>query len=247
MNCIRLIALIFFASFLISDAFSQTLDSPQIEGSASLAVGSNYVWRGQKLSPGTVTQPTVGVAYQGFNVNLWSNFSNDDSETTETDFTASYTFGSGILAFDIGYINYAFDGFKDTQEFYGGVTVDAFLSPSATFYYDFDEGEGAYLTAGLGHSLALSETVGLDIGLSASANFGNAIMGVAADGDTFSGLYAGEISAALSFPLFDAISLAPFAAFSTPLSDDAKAAIQAVSFDGDSDLFYGGLAISLSL
>ena len=85
--------------------FSQEEVSAQsFSGNAAISFSSNYVWRGQKLSSGTVSQPTVGLSYKGFNMNLWSNFSNKDSETTETDFTASYSFDASTASFDIGYI-----------------------------------------------------------------------------------------------------------------------------------------------
>ena len=78
-------------------------------------------------------------------------------------------------------------------------------------------------------------------------NFNNGIMGLNANGEEFTGLYNADISAAMTVPLFDAVSLVPYAAYSLPLSDDAETAIKSISFDGDSEIFYGGIGFSLDL
>ena len=215
-----------------------------VTGSVSGALMSNYVWRGQKLSPETVIHPTVGISYLGFTANLWTCADLELSETTETDLTLSYAFPLSGVTLDAGYINYAFDGFKDTQEFYAGATFGVFLSPSVKFYYDFDEGKGGYLSAAVARSIALSEKISLDLSALGSAIFDNGMLGVDAAGEIFNGLYTYLLSAGLTIPVFKYVSLLPSVTYSFPLSDDAENAVKAISYDGDSNIVFGGVALS---
>jgi len=227
----------------------------ETSGSASADIMSHYVWRGQRLSDDFVVQPSVGITYEGFGANIWANWddtvsSATDSGITETDYTLNYTFSKDKFGFDVGYIYYAFPSpGVDTQEIYVGVSYDTILSPSATLYYDFDEGEGAFLVLAVGHSVDLTEKIALNLGASASYNFGNAVMGPAADGNTdFSDFYNGELSASVSIPVTDNISIEPKVAASFSLSDDAESAIKGLDATGKADdsFVYGGINITLS-
>ena len=215
-----------------------------VTGNVLGAYVSNYVWRGQKLSPESVIQPTVAISYAGLTANLWTNNDLKLGETTETDVTVSYVFPVNMVSVDVGYINYAFDGFKDTQEFYAGATFGVFLSPSVKFYYDFDEGKGGYLSAAVARSIALSEKISLDLSALGSANFDNGILGVDAAGEKFTGLYTSQLTAGLTIPVFKYVSLLPSVTYSFPLSDDAENAVKAISYDGDSNIVFGGVALS---
>ena len=215
-----------------------------VTGNVAGAFVSNYVWRGQKLSPESVFQPTVAISYAGLTANLWTNNDLKLGETTETDFTVAYVFPLSAVAMEVGYINYAFDGFKDTQEFYAGATFGVFLSPAVKFYYDFDEGKGGYLSAAVARSFALSEKISLDLSALASANFDNGILGVDAAGEKFTGLYTSQLTAGLSIPVLKYVSLIPSVTYSFPLGDDAKNAVQTISYDGDSSIIFGGVAVS---
>lgn len=240
----RIIA-IFTVAILPLSVWSQELPARNVGAAAGVSFASHYVWRGQRLSDNFVLQPSVGINYGRFGANVWTNNDLDSSETTETDVTLNYVLPVGKGAFEIGYINYAFDGFKDTQEFYVAASYDAFLSPALTFYYDFDEGDGAFLQVAIGRSVSLTEEIGLDFGLSASANFDNSIMGQDGSGNTFTGFYNAELSASAAIPLYDLIAIVPSIAYSFSLSDDSKTAIEAISVNGNSSIFYGGLTLSL--
>jgi len=220
----------------------------EVEKSASADVSfmSNYVWRGQKLSEDWVIQPSVSLGYGGFGVNLWANYDGDAEEHTETDYTLSYGRSIGKVSLKGGYIYYALEGIPDTQEFFVSAGVDVPLQPSLTFYYDVEEGNGGFLVASIGHSFELPKGVSLGLGASASVNFDNKVMGPGEDGSEFTGLYNGEVSAALSIPISEDISITPKAAYSFPLSDDAEFAIESISFDADSDIFYGGVTLAVS-
>lgn len=236
--------------------FAEETKGPEVSGSASVDIMSNYVWRGQRLSDGYVVQPSAGITYEAFGVNLWGNWDSDQvdsgtGEHTETDLTLNYTYSIDKLSLDFGYIYYALEGTpNDTQEFYVSAGYDTILAPSLTYFLDVDEGDGSFITASIGHSIELAEKVSLNLGASASINFDNAVMGTNSDGDTFTGLYNGELSSSVSIALNDAISIEPKIAYSFPLSDDAEEALEAIadasSGDKEGDIVYGGINITLS-
>jgi hypothetical protein len=227
---------------------------PKVSGIASVDVLSNYVWRGQKLSNSWVIQPSVGITYESFCANIWANYDSDSKidegdghgEISETDLTLNYSFSVEKWSFSAGYIYYAFTGANDTQEVYLSASYSTLLNPTLTIYYDYDEGNGAFVLAAISHSFDVLKGSSLKLGASASYNINNKVMGFDENGDDFSNFYNGEISAGLSIPVTKAISIAPKMAFSFPLSDDAEEAIRGISDDGDKDILYGGINVTLS-
>jgi len=223
-------------------------------GSASVDVMSNYVWRGQKLSNSWVVQPSVSISYGVFGANLWANYDSDSAtdegdghgEVTETDLTLSYTRSHAKWTFGTGYIYYALNGSNDTQEIYLSAGYDTILKPSLTVYYDFDEGNGAFILASIGHSVEIAQGVDLNLGAHASYNINNKVMGTDAAGNDFSNFYNAELSASVNIPIWKIVTLTPKVAYSFPISDDAKDALKSVSDDGDKDIFYGGINVTLS-
>jgi hypothetical protein len=219
----------------------------ETSGSASVDFMSNYVWRGQKLSNSMVIQPSTGITYGAFGANLWANYDSGTKEHNETDLTLNYANAVDKFSYDVGYIYYALEGSEnDTQEVYVTVGYDVILSPSLTVYYDFDEGDGAFIVASVGHTFELPRKLSVDVGASVSYDAGNSVMGTDSDGDDINAFYNGEISASLMIPVTDAVSVGPMIAYSFPLSNDADDAIEAISDDGDSHIVYGGINVSLS-
>lgn len=212
----------------------------------SVGIFSSYVWRGITIHKDVAVQPSVGLSYGGFGANLWSDWNGDSDEMVETDLTLSYSLSIEKLSLEAGYIYYGLDGFKDTQELYASASYDVLLSPSLTLYWDFDEGDGAFLVASIGHSFALPHDIALNLGASASVNLENSVMGQDENGDDFSNFYNGEVSASLSIPIMEAVSIEPMVAYSFSLSNDAENAISSLSDGGDNDVFYGGATLSLS-
>src|SRR4030043_991521 len=225
-------------------------------GYASVDVLSNYVWRGQKLSNSWVVQPSVGITYGSFGANIWANYDSDKTEATssdtghgeftETDLTLNYSFSVNKFNFVTGYIYYALEGANDTQEFYLSSGYDTLFKPTLTIYYDFDEGNGAFIVASTGHSFEVSKGIALNLGASASYNINNKVMGFDKDGKDFSNFYNAEISSSLSIPVWKSLSITPKIVYSFPLSNDAKEAIRKISDDGGKDIFYGGVNLTLS-
>jgi len=226
----------------------------ETSGSASVDVMSNYVWRGQKLSNSWVVQPSVAITYGVFGANLWANYDSDakvdegdgHGEVSETDLTLSYTRSLDKWTFGTGYIYYGLNGAPDTQELYLSAAYDTLLKPSLTVYYDFDEGNGAFVMASIGHSLEVAKGANLNLGAYVSYNINNKIMGPDEDGEDFSNFYNAELSASLNIPVWKAITVTPKIAYSFPLSDDSEEALKAYSDDGDKDIFYGGINVTLS-
>ncbi|MEA3346573.1 MAG: hypothetical protein U9Q21_00595 [Candidatus Auribacterota bacterium] len=151
---------------------------------AGVDLNSKYIWRGQTLVDGFVVQPTATIGYKWFSLNWWANYDADRTddlsptrEWTESDFTADITFDLGFINEELekislsgGYIYYDFpNADSDSQEFYGGISVDVILAPYFTVYHDFDDGDGTYLEWGLGHSFEL-EPVSINLGASMGYN-----------------------------------------------------------------------------
>jgi hypothetical protein len=241
-----------FRLLIITFIFSVGLCAPvaygaETSGSASVDLMSNYVWRGQKLSNSIVVQPSTGITYGGFGANLWANYDADTKEQNETDLTVNFSNSVDKFSYDVGYIYYALDGSEnDTQEVYVTVGYDVILSPSLTVYLDFDEGDGAFIVASVGHTFELPRKLSVDVGASVSYDAGNSVMGTDSDGDDINAFYNGDISASLTIPVTDVITAGPMIAYSFPLSNDAEDAIEAISDDGDSHIIYGGINVSLS-
>ena len=239
---------------LVISAGSLYAEEIKASGYGSVDVLSNYVWRGQKLSNSWVVQPSVGITYGGFGANLWGNYDadskidegDDHGEFTETDITLNYSHSIEKLTLTAGYIYYALSGANDTQEMYVSAGYDMLLKPALTVYYDFDEGNGAYIVASIGHSFEVAKDINLNLGASASYNIKNTVMGVDKDGKDFSNFYNAELSSSVNIPVWKAISVTPKVAYSFPLSSDARHAIRGISDDGDTDIVYGGINVTLS-
>ncbi len=233
--------------FLGLMAGRSSAEEPKVSGFASLDVVSSYVWRGIKSTPNIAVQPSVGISYGAFSANLWANYDAKNSKHTETDLTMDYGFSFDKLSLNVGYIYYALEGLNDTQEFYAAAGYDTLLKPKLALFYDFDEGNGAYIVASVGHTLELATDIPLNLGASASYNLNNRIMGspdgVKAD---FSNFYIAELTASVSIPVAKNISISPKFAYAFALSDDAKNAIKAVNYGDSSSTLYGGINISLS-
>jgi len=238
---------IFILTLTLLLTFSASvLHATETSGSASVDVMSNYVWRGQKLSNGTVVQPSVGITYGGFGANLWANYDTGPNEHNETDLTLNYTFSTERFNLDAGYIFYALDGVEDTQEVYLTFGIDTLLNPSLTVYYDFDEGEGAFIVVSIGHSFSLAQDFALNLSASASYNANNIIMGTDLSGEEFNDFYNGEFGVSISIPVTESIAIEPKAAYSFPLSNTSEDALIEISDDADKEIFYGGINVALS-
>lgn len=226
------------------------------EADASVALLSQYVWRGYALSNDSlVIQPSLTVAYRGLGLNIWGNLDSDQDSTgpmdsssnlTETDLTLSYDWTLEGVGFGIGYIYYAFDNAHDTQEFYGVLSMEmAWVSPSLTVYKDIDFYPGWYLSLGLASAIPVTDELTLDVGVTAGYLIADSTQ---VDGGDFSNFFDGLVSLSLTYPLNQYLSITPEISYSFPLSNEGEDVLQAsnASFGSDEDIFYGGVSASFS-
>lgn len=215
-------------------AFAQEAKGPAV--SADISVASKYVWRGLILTNDPVLQPSLTVAYKGLDMNIWANTDLTDvngtpGEVNEFDYTLSYSFSFKNVNASVGVIQYTFPhtAFEPTTEITASAGLDVPLSPTVTLYYDVDQVGGIYGTVGVSHSLPLGVVYR---GISPSLDLSGSI-GYASDnwnegyyGVKTSGFVDLLLTATLSVPVDDHLSVAPFVSFSQVLDGGLKDAVQ---------------------
>lgn len=173
MNCSKKIVFTVWSLVVICLLYVYPLEASQ---AYQLTFTSRYIWRGFDLNPPNkpALQPSITFNFgnSGLSLNLWGSFSFEDKHVNETDATLAYTFKTPEkYVLSVGFIHYGWYFAKPfkfktntTQEVYvAGGLPKAFLAPTLTVYYDFNNGDGTYMTLGLAHSLKLSENVGVDL------------------------------------------------------------------------------------
>ena len=220
---------VLLAAALLFAGATSALAEIKVEGSASVGVFSDYIWRGANFTgdANMVVQPSVTVGTGGFSVNWWGNMNENTGEMDEVDFTLDYTTELGPVAVSIGNIFYEVDGAKDTNELYLAIAPTTLpLNLKLTYFYDYDEVDASYLILTLGKSFDIADKTSLSLGVAAGYN-------------DFDFLQNAELSASLSYAFNDQLAITPSVLYSTPLSDDAEDA-------GIDDEFVAGLTVGLS-
>jgi hypothetical protein len=177
-------------------------------------------------------------------------FGEDGSNFNETDMTLSYDNAVGMMSYSVGYIYYALDGAADTQELYGRIGLDTILAPTLTIYRDFTEFPGWYATLSVGHSFPFTEKISLDLGAHVSYLMADDESTIADPNDptsAYSDFHDVLVSASISIPVTDYLTVTPELYYSFALGRDASDVIKAASASGDDDNFiYGGISLSMS-
>jgi hypothetical protein len=226
------------AIFTFSSLNALAGDESPVSAYADLTALTDYVWRGYSLSDDSIViQPTATVSYNGFSFNLWGNIDTDsnDNAFNETDMTLSYDWSFDKFSMGVGYIYYALEG-NDSQELYLSFGLDTILSPSLKIYRDFDEFDSWYISLGVGHSFAFSDTLALD--LSAAVGYYDY------DDYDYSELHDGSVTASMTFPVNKYISITPKALYTFGLSSKARDEIE--DGDGDSAHLFGGITCAIA-
>jgi uncharacterized protein (TIGR02001 family) len=221
-------------------------ESPGVE--AAVGLYSQYIWRGFELSSDSVVlQPELTMGYKGFSLGFWSNIDTNLHEDlrnanssrfqlNETDITLAYDWSLGITDLSVGYIYYSLDGASDSQELFLSAGLATILSPTLTVYREVAHAPGWYVNLGVSHSVPLTDLVALDLGAS-----------VGYLDDTDSGdFHDGLISASVTCPLTERLSVSPELYYSFALSSKAKDRIEAGSISGRSNFLYGGVSVSFA-
>ena len=146
----------FLLFFFASPALSQ------IETSSTLTLVSRYIFRGSDIirnnRPSVQPSLTLNLGKSGLWCNLWSAIALVDTDFVELDFIVGYDKDLSkdiTLSTGVGYFtfpsspNYP-DKNSTSPEIYLGTTFSSIpLSPRLTAYYDFNLGDGLYLTLDL--------------------------------------------------------------------------------------------------
>lgn len=220
-------------------ATSPALAAVEVKGSAYAGYFDKYLWRGHDLSGSLpVVQGGVNLSTHGFTLGYWTNIQTktdqgaglNGGDATETDITLDYTFSPvDKVSVSVGNIWYALDGLEDTKELYLGVGLAVPAAPAFKVYYDYDMAEeaGLFFTASVGHSLAVAETLSLSAGALISYNDkSDYAVGNYSDWHNY------ELSAGATFAVTNQLSVTPSLLFSSPISDDAKTAIDSETLVG---------------
>ncbi|HBI15218.1 MAG TPA: hypothetical protein DDY20_06835 [Desulfobulbaceae bacterium] len=251
------------ATFVLLGSYAPVFGTEEAEkptGSMSIAMLSKYVWRGYELSNDSmVIQPSITASYLGFSVNLWGNldtdqdadlFGEEGANWNETDLTLSYGGSAGMVSYSAGYIYYGLEGLDDSQEIYGSIGLDTILAPTLTVYRDVDAYPGWYATLGVSHSFQLSENISLDLAGQVgylSADDADTLAEPDDPGSAYSDFHDGRLSATLTIPITEEISIAPNVTYSFALSDGASDIIKGGSAGGDDNFLFGGITLNVAL
>lgn len=255
MKIFRTATLIALSLLVAASTFDTARAEDKPEADLTMGFYSQYIWRGFAFSRDSlVIQPSMTVSYKGFGANLWGNldtkqWATDDADKTsnfnETDLTLSYDGSAGIFGYGAGWILYSVDGAKDSHEFYASASLDTILAPSLTIYKETTGLQGIYAKLAIGHSFELAKDVSLDLGASASY-YDNEQSGA----DSYSELHDGVLSASVTLPVAEYVTVSPQLYYSFPLSSKAKDYLKAANSDlidkAKADYVYGGVAVSFA-
>ena len=103
-----------------------------------------------------VAQSSLTAARGAFSATLWNNYDTRDRNVNEIDVACNYTRALSNLALSVGYQHMAFPNRADAprgNELTFNAALDAPLAPALNVHYDFDTGDGLYLTAQVTHAL----------------------------------------------------------------------------------------------
>ena len=132
---------------------------------SDLTLVSRYIWRGFDtiVDDRPAVQPSITFAFgkSGVWLNLWSAIALADTDFVELDLIVGYdkvfskemTFSAGVGYFTFPSMSHYPDKNSTSPEIYAGVSTSSLpLSPGLTLYYDFNVGDGLYVTLSLNQS-----------------------------------------------------------------------------------------------
>lgn len=254
--CIVVAAVIFSGHGVV---LAEDEDKPT--AAMDLGVFSQYIWRGFELSHNSVViQPSVTLGYKGFSFNAWGNLDTDYKTTAddgsesgktkynETDLTFAYEKDLGPVTLNGGFIYYALDGTQDSQELFVSATLNTILSPTLSVYREIAHVPAWYVSLGISHSQEIVEKITLDLAASAGYYYSDdSDFSEINDPETrYRTLHNGLISAGLTIPFGEYVSVKPMIAYSFPLSGTADDYIKATSISDHSSFVYGGVTLSVA-
>ncbi len=241
----RLLSIAALAALATGGGISQ---ASAAEVTAALDTNTAYVWRGLTFNNGFVLQPSLDVASNGFDINVWSNFdldsyngAVDSGNFSEVDLTASYTHKIGPVDASIGVVEYLFPGGGDsTEEVFLGLSMDigAGFSVGSTLYYDFNQVDDFYLAARVGYSYSINEptTLGVSGTIScAGEDFANYYAG-----GTEGGFFNYTLSSTMDYAVTKALAVGVNVNYSDSMDQDV------LPDDAVDTTVFGGVHLSYS-
>ena len=182
------------------------------------------------------------------NGGLWyASWDEAGGEGDELDLYIGLTKTLGDFDVSVGYTKYIFPGASDinTEEVFIGISTELAcgLGLSLTYYEDVDEIDGGYLEFEAGKSIELTECASLDLAAGAAWSYDYNSETVAAGGGSLSGFNHFYLSAALPITLKEDVTLTPYLKF---VGADDDLANSSDASDGNDDLFYGGVSLSIA-
>jgi len=250
----RIIAGILTAALVgMAGASTSFADEEKPSADATIGISSKYVWRGYELSRDSmVLFPSATVSYKGFAFNLWGALDTDQynpgaretNEWLETDLTLSYDGSYEKFGYGIGYIYYEIEGGDDTQDIYASLSYDMILTPTLTVYRDISGADVTYVTLGVSYSLPLNEKLSLDLGAQGGYMDDNT--------NDYDAWHDGLLSASISFPINEYVTITPELNYSFALSSKASDPNQVASMENfsktgtDDDFIFGGISVSFA-
>ncbi len=244
------------AGMLAMSAAPLGAEEEKPSGDFTVAVMSQYLWRGYEMSRNSVAiQPSLTVGYKGFSANLWGNLDTKPyspgnasyhSRWNETDLTLSYSKTLGLFNIGGGYVycnlaamNKDAANRSDSQELFATVSLNTLLSPTLTAYKEIDHYRNWYFLLGISHAFELSKMVSLKLAASASyllstdtdtyPKFDDNALPTA---DKFRNFHDGSVSASLPIQATESITVTPMLSYVFPLSGDAKAEMKGFGLKG---------------
>lgn len=129
-----------------------------LSGQLTIGYDSRYMFRGVEVFPNhsSLLSSDLSVSLDGFTADIWGAAAGT-GDYKEIDYTLSYTHSLfSDLNGTVGYIYYSYptERIPNTQEVFVGLSLDKweFVTPSVTYWYDFDQLQASYLEARLtGH------------------------------------------------------------------------------------------------
>lgn len=158
----------FAASFSAVDLMAEE-DRPW-SATASVGTYSDYMFRGLQFYDGTSVQPALSGSYSfgdagSLNASVWSHFSSENNRKseafTEIDYTLSYSYALDGATVSLGHIFYTYPKdntgtFPATQEYFATVALDLPLTPTVSFFHDYDEFTMQYYELGFSQEVTPS-------------------------------------------------------------------------------------------
>lgn len=252
----RLFSVAALAALTLTGAATQ---ADAATATAAIDVNSAYVWRGLTANDGLVLQPSIDVAAEnGFSVNVWANYDGDDydglaeeNKFSEIDLTATYAFKLGVVDMSAGVIAYTFpttypDAYpagqakavSNTSELFLGLGYDLGhgFSLLGKIYYDFDQVDDFYMTAGLGYSYSINDKTTL--GLSGLISYAGEDMAEFYGAGTDSGFFNYQLTASLKYKVTDAFGIGANINVTDTMDDDV------LSEDVVDTTVFGGVSLT---